>query len=436
MEPMFHLRNGGFGALMLRRTMPEVFQKDGLWDNAETIYPWFGGESTATVWRFPSGATVEYSSIENSDDWRKYLGSQYALICFDQLETFLEKQFWAMLGCLRSMSGVRPYVRATANPEPGWLADFISWWWDEETGYPIPERSGVVRFFARIKDAVHWADTREELVSKYPGCLPLSFTFIAAFVEDNPILLEQNPQYLANLKNQGIVEQERWLKGNWKIKMAGGLLLRSSWFTRVVNERPARFDRLMRFWDLAATEERAGKSVAEQPCFTAGALIGLVDGTWYICDIEAFRKTPFEGEVRIKQVAASDPLNAEVRIEQEGGSGGKYTISHFQHAMPGYDVGAGTDKWQKKAKVERCKFTLASAAQSGNVVLVRGPWIKEFLEDCDLAPDGFMDRIDAVSGAMIEMRDSVHAPPPQRKRVGDDDDGRIVGSNRPRGILV
>jgi hypothetical protein len=46
----------------------------------------------------------------------------------------------------RSMSGIRPYVRASCNPDAdSWVAEFISWWIDPATGFAIPERAGVLR---------------------------------------------------------------------------------------------------------------------------------------------------------------------------------------------------------------------------------------------------------------------------------------------------
>jgi hypothetical protein len=45
----------------------------------------------------------------------------------------------------RSLCGVRPYVRAARNPNTGsWAAEFIAWWIEQATGYPIAERSSQV----------------------------------------------------------------------------------------------------------------------------------------------------------------------------------------------------------------------------------------------------------------------------------------------------
>src|SRR5205823_14630350 len=43
----------------------------------------------------------------------------------------------------RSTCGVRPYIRATCNPDADcWVCEFLAWWIDPETGLPIPARAG------------------------------------------------------------------------------------------------------------------------------------------------------------------------------------------------------------------------------------------------------------------------------------------------------
>lgn len=45
------------------------------------------------------------------------------------------------------------------NPDAdSWVADFIKWWITPETGYPIPERSGVIRYMVRLNDEIIWGE--------------------------------------------------------------------------------------------------------------------------------------------------------------------------------------------------------------------------------------------------------------------------------------
>ena len=109
--------------------------------------------------------TVAFDYINRDDDLQKWQGSQITMIGFDELTHFSEKQFFYMLSRNRSVCGVKPYMRATCNPDAdSWVADFISWWIDQDTGYPIKERSGKKRWFVRINETVMWAATRKEAV--------------------------------------------------------------------------------------------------------------------------------------------------------------------------------------------------------------------------------------------------------------------------------
>ena len=97
----------------------------------------------------------------------------------------------------RSTCGVKPYIRATCNPDAdSWVADFLAWWIDPESGLPIAERAGVLRHYIRVAETIMWADRPEELMQDLPRPddlppgidppRPISVTFIPARVFDNP----------------------------------------------------------------------------------------------------------------------------------------------------------------------------------------------------------------------------------------------------------
>jgi len=111
-------------------------------------------------WSFLSGASVSFAHLEHDKIVLKWQGSQIPLICCDELTHFSAKQFWYMVSLNRYMSGVRPYTRTTCNPDAdSWVAELISWWIDQDTGLPIPERADVLRWFVRIGDAIIWGDS-------------------------------------------------------------------------------------------------------------------------------------------------------------------------------------------------------------------------------------------------------------------------------------
>ena len=248
-EPLRYLNNPGFGAVIFRRTIPEITHEGGMWDEARKLYPLFGGAANINEhqYRFPSGMAVSFSHLQRVEDVYNWRSAQIPLIEFDQLETFTAYQFFYMLSRNRSMCGVRPYVRATCNPEPGWLADFLAWWIGVD-GYAIPERSGCTRWFVRVNDMIHWANTPAELTTHYPDSKPLSVTFILSTIYDNPILLQNDPGYLANLEALPEVDRERLLGdrmrgGNWRIRSTTGKVFDNIVIRKISDAEIAGFDR-------------------------------------------------------------------------------------------------------------------------------------------------------------------------------------------------
>lgn len=99
------------------------------------------------------------------------------------------------------------------------LRTLIDWYIDED-GYPILERDGVVRYFYKIDGEAIWADSKEELAEK-TGIYDkeqweakfLSFSFVSATIDDNPIMDEINPSYRAWLEGLNPTDKAQLLYG-------------------------------------------------------------------------------------------------------------------------------------------------------------------------------------------------------------------------------
>jgi len=380
LEALRHIKNPRFQAVIFRRTYPQILQPEGLWETSTKVYPYAGasGSQGNLLWKFPSGARVSFSHMENESDKEAWLGAGIPLIGFDELVTFSSQQFFFLLGSNRSTCGVKPYIRCTTNPDSkSWVAQFIQWWWDPETGYPIDSRAGKLRWFIRVNDSIIWADTSKELEDEYPGYMPLSVTFIPSKVYDNKILLQKDPGYLAKLMALSKVDKERYLGGNWKISEGGGKMFKREWF-RIIPERPASLRTFVRFWDVASTEPNKKN---KEPDWTCGVLMSLKDGVYYVLDVQRFRGTPKVVEQRILQVAQTDPYGTKIRMEEEGGASGKVMTDHYaRYVLVGYNF--------KGIKSIKDKVTRAgafsSAAEAGNVVLIRNPlWNMSYLDELE-----------------------------------------------------
>lgn len=208
LESLRHISVPGFGAVIFRRTNEDIRNEGALWDTSREIYSGLGKPREANLdWTFPSGASISFKGLQYMNDVYNFQGSQICLMGFDELTHFLEKQFWYMVSRNRSTCGVRPYIRFTLNPDPdSWVFNLLGPWVNPE--HPkFGAKDGEILYFVRRNDELIWCEKDE------PDCK--SIAYFRALVFDNPILMEKDPGYLANLKALGHEDQERLLHGSW-----------------------------------------------------------------------------------------------------------------------------------------------------------------------------------------------------------------------------
>lgn len=401
LEAARHVGTQGFAAVIFRRTYPEIMEPGGLWDESEKIYPALGGIARKgdLTWQFPAGAMIKFAHMQHEKDREKWQGSALALIGFDELTHFTRAQFWYMFSRNRSTCGIRPYIRATTNPDPDhWVRDLIRWWIDEETGLAIPERQGVVRYMARDDEQIAWADDPGELRGR--GLAPRSFTFVAARLEDNPALVQADPGYRDNLMTLPRFDRERLLMGNWNARPSAGDYFQRLWFP-VVDEAPAPLSihgdpdyQDVRYWDRAATEP---SHVNPDPDWTVGLKMRKVDGRYCILDIVRFRGRPARVEKSIVNAAKQDGPNVTHVLEGDPGSAGVAEVDYLTRALAGFDV-----RTIKATKSKQLRARPASAqAEACNIDVVRAPWNEAFFNEVQAFPTGkHDDQVDTLSGAI------------------------------------
>lgn len=214
-DPLQYVRTPGFNAVIFRRTCPEITNPGGLWDEAGGLYPYAGGAGYvgALEYRWPEyGTRVSFRHLQHEDDKRDWHGAQICDLGFDELTHFTEGQFWYLLSRNRSTCGVRPYVRATCNPHPGWVRDLLAPWVDDAFD-GVRAASGESRWFVRVDGQLRWC------APETPDAKSLSF--IRASVFDNAALLAKDPGYVATLKALPPVERARLLDGDWNVRREG-----------------------------------------------------------------------------------------------------------------------------------------------------------------------------------------------------------------------
>jgi predicted phage terminase large subunit-like protein len=397
LEQLYDIANPQFRSVIFRRTVPMVRQPGGLLDTSEQIFPLLGAKLNQSLieWQFPKGGTVKLAGMELDTDRYNWQGSQIPLVCWDEVQEFTANQFWFLFSRNRSVSGARSRIRATCNPDSdSWLRHLLAWWINSDTGFPIPERSGVLRWFVRIADELHWADSAAELVEQFGAdAQPKSCTFISAKVSDNKILLEKDPAYMSSLKALPLVERQRLLDGNWNVRAAAGNYFRREWFGAPLEKSPDDIVERCRFWDRAATERRTGND----PDATVGLLLGKDRaGVYYILHVVKLWATPHAVEKEMLRCAAQDGVGATVAFMQDPGSAGVAEAQSTARALDGYNVRFATATGDKET---RCK-PISAQAEAGNVKIVRGIWNEDFLRVLENFPTGrHDDDVDALSGA-------------------------------------
>lgn len=416
LSPLRYKNVKGFGCTIFRRNFNQIFSQGGLWDESSKIYAGIKGaqpQLSLGRWKFTDEkgrtiSSVKFAHIEREDELNKWQGSQICEIGFDELTHFSEKIFFYMLSRNRSTCGVTPFVRATCNPDAdSWVAKFIEWWIDQETGYPIPERSGKIRWFIRRDEILHWANTKQELWERFnlvtdeERAEPRSVTFIMSKLQDNQELLKVNPQYLANLKALSQIERERLLHGNWKIKAAAGLFFKRTQVGDILQSVPLDVIEWVRCWDLAATEKTVDSG---DPAFTAGVLMGKrKNGRYVVADVINKQMSASDVRQTIKLTAQADKARyqrVKVRLPKDPGQAGKEQAESYVKFLAGFNVVTVAETGSKEARAE----PMAAQWQVGNFDIVYGDWNEPFLHQLENFPDGkFKDMVDAAANAFAEL---------------------------------
>jgi predicted phage terminase large subunit-like protein len=175
-----------------------------------------------------------------------------------------------------------------------------------------------------------------------------------------------------------------------------GDFFKRTWFKTINQDRvPRRFERILRFWDKAAT--------ADGGDYTAGVLMGFVEGMYYVLDVVRGQWSTYEREKKIKGTAEIDLEkwgNRTVWIEQEPGSGGKDSAQATIRNLAGFTARAERPTGKKEVRAE----PFAAQAEAGNVCLLRAPWNYGYLDElCSFNHGANDDQVDASSGAFNKL---------------------------------
>lgn len=185
-------------------------------------------------------------------------------------------------------------------------------------------------------------------------------------------------------------------------KAGSGLVFAEPWFIAIgevdFTYHLAANMRMVRFWDLAATEK---KLTGPDPCFTAGVKIGELGGLYYVLDCIKAQLGPADIDDLMRTTAEIDGTNCAVRWELEGGSAGVRDAAAIAKNLRQFDAQAVRPRGDK---VRRAR-PWASQLKASNVRLLEGDWNKEFIKDHTKFPASGKDTVDASSGAYTYLVD-------------------------------
>ncbi len=246
------------------------------------------------------------------------------------------------------------------------------------------------------------ADSAEVLKEEYPLSIPKSFSFVPAKLEDNPALMAVNPDYLGSMLNLPLIERERLLAGNWKIRPAAGLVFNRSWFD-LCDAVPAGGD-CVRFWDLAASVK---KLKGGDPDSTAGVRMRKVDGVFYIDDVVTMQEAPATAERKIIARCVQDDNDCkytgtryQAAWEIEPSAGARYNSYHLTTVLAGIRTRGITSREDKVSRAG----AMSTQAEVRNIKILKAPWTEQLLRELHQFPDGAHDDVpDACAGAFNEV---------------------------------
>ncbi|HVX56438.1 MAG TPA: phage terminase large subunit [Candidatus Saccharimonadales bacterium] len=152
----------------------------------------------------------------------------------------------------------------------------------------------------------------------------------------------------------------------------------------------------VRYWDKAGT-------ISDEASWTAGVLMHKMrSGRFVISHVVHGQWLSLEREQRIKYWAEVDRKmykNYHIGVEQEPGSGGKESAENTVRMLAGWRVFVDKVTGKKELRAE----PFAAQVQGGNVWLVAGGWVTDYLDEAEVWPQGKNDQIDASSGAFNKL---------------------------------
>ncbi len=277
----------GYNAILIRDSYTNLSKPGALMPMADE---WLSGTDAhwhgeLKQWEFPTGgkpATLSFGYLDGPRDHYHHKSSDYQFEGIDEAVSIREEQALYMFTRLtrtkeQEQMGIPLRFRCASNP---------------------PARLEVARG-AWVKTRYVDSETRRK------GAI-----FIPARLQDNPHEDQYHYEH-ESLSEVDPITRAQLLEGDWNVRATGHMFKRH-WF-EVVDAAPTNNIKVIRYWDMAATEDAGA--------FTSGCKISMTpDGLFFIESMIREQLSPRHCEALVRQTADMDGKGVPIWMEQEPGS--------------------------------------------------------------------------------------------------------------------
>jgi hypothetical protein len=182
----------GFNALFCRRELPML---DDAIERSKEIYGKIGAQwnDQKKTWFFPGGGRLRFRPLERVQDADKYQGQNVSDACIEEAGIYPDpKPIDRLFGILRSAKGVPTQLILTGNP------------------------GGAGQHWIKQRYIDQAPSGMKLLVRKLPNGKEHRYVFIPSRIQDNKLLMANDPEYINNLYLVGSEQLVKaWLSGDW-----------------------------------------------------------------------------------------------------------------------------------------------------------------------------------------------------------------------------
>lgn len=227
---LYDMENPQLRALVLRRNAVDL----GDWiDRAKKFFAKVGAKAKGNPveFVFPSGYTIVTGHLKDENAYEKYQGHEYQRILIEELTHIpSEKLYNSLISSCRSTIGVKAMVFCTTNPG----------------------NAGHTWVKKRFVDP---APAQEEFVNPRTG---RTCRFVPATVEDNPHLMEKDPDYVKYLDSLPETQRKQWRFGSWDdVEIEGAYYAKLMTKERITSVPVETSLQVNTYWDLGIGDSTA-----------------------------------------------------------------------------------------------------------------------------------------------------------------------------------